>query len=217
MIEDLLDRFLASANQIALLDVRRDGSILAVNPAFAAFVQAPGEQLLDAAVEGFLTAGQVQRVEQWLSGSRLPDAPVLINFAAVDGTPFTLRCLVERSSDGLRLLGETEAELDRPAADELMKLNNELAVMARERARRERELERIRDELEEALEDLRTSYWHLQKIQEVLPICMGCGKIKTSGAQWATVADYLRENEIFLSHGYCPQCASDYETRHGLE
>ena len=67
-----------------------------------------------------------------------------------------------------------------------------------------------------SLEELKTTHWHLKKIQEILPLCMGCGKIKTGSASWTSLVDYLRENEIFVSHGYCPSCAEEYARRHGL-
>ena len=115
------------------------------------------------------------------------------------------------------LLGEREVDRDGAAAEELILANNELATLARERARRQRELERTRRELQATLDELRTSYWHLQKIQEVLPLCMSCGRVKTDAARWQSVAEYLKDNEIFLSHGYCPSCAELYAREHGLE
>ena len=61
--------------------------------------------------------------------------------------------------------------------------------------------------IKEAYEQLQNSFWHLRKIQEVLPICMGCGKVKTNNSSWEEVVQYLKNNALFLSHGYCPECA----------
>jgi response regulator RpfG family c-di-GMP phosphodiesterase len=61
--------------------------------------------------------------------------------------------------------------------------------------------------IRESYDQLQNSFWHLRKIQEVLPICMGCGKVKTDEASWEDVVDYLKSNALFLSHGYCPECA----------
>jgi adenylate cyclase len=60
--------------------------------------------------------------------------------------------------------------------------------------------------LKEAYDQLDKSFWHLRKIQEVLPICIECGKVKTSDSSWEDVVNYLRKNSMFLSHGYCPEC-----------
>lgn len=61
--------------------------------------------------------------------------------------------------------------------------------------------------MQDAYEQLQNSFWHLRKIQEVLPICMGCGKVKTNDSSWEDVVQYLKNNALFLSHGYCPECA----------
>lgn len=61
--------------------------------------------------------------------------------------------------------------------------------------------------LKTAYEQLNTSFWHLRKIQEILPICMACGKVKTIDSDWEDVVSFLKKNSMFLSHGYCPECA----------
>ena len=60
--------------------------------------------------------------------------------------------------------------------------------------------------LKTAYDQLDKSFWHLRKIQEVLPICMACGKVKTSDSSWEDVVSFLKDNSMFLSHGYCPDC-----------
>lgn len=59
-----------------------------------------------------------------------------------------------------------------------------------------------------ALKDLRDSHWHLRRLQELLPICAYCGKVRTSDDQWQSVESYLRDNSNFLTHGVCPECAA---------
>jgi hypothetical protein len=46
---------------------------------------------------------------------------------------------------------------------------------------------------------------------------MQCGKVKTKEAEWESVVDYLKANEIFLSHGYCPTCADAISREYGLD
>jgi len=70
---------------------------------------------------------------------------------------------------------------------------------------------RIRQEheaLEKTMRDLEQSHWHLDKVAEFLPICMECGKVKTADAHWEPIIDYFRKNELFLTHGLCPECAA---------
>jgi response regulator RpfG family c-di-GMP phosphodiesterase len=64
------------------------------------------------------------------------------------------------------------------------------------------------DTLSRALEDLRTSHWHLRRLQELLPMCAYCGKVRTGEDYWESVQTYLTENSDFLTHGICPECAA---------
>lgn len=60
--------------------------------------------------------------------------------------------------------------------------------------------------LQASYDHLDKSFWRLRKIQEVLPICMKCGKVKTTESSWEDVLTFLKNNSMFLSHGYCPEC-----------
>lgn len=214
-----MEQLLRSSRSTGLVDVDPAGRLAGANPAFATRLEVPGGELPGRPVTEFLTAPAAERVRSWMEGGEgsLPGEPVRLNFVSSAGAPFTLRCMVGWRDGGLRIVGESEVEEERGAAEELMRLNSELSNLARERARRQRELERTQGELEAALEELRTSYWHLQKIQEVLPLCMSCGKVKTSEAEWDSVVDYLKANQIFLSHGYCPACEAEVLRKYDLE
>jgi tetratricopeptide (TPR) repeat protein len=85
-----------------------------------------------------------------------------------------------------------------------------------ELARSYEELHELKEKLEFALEELQTSYWHIRKIQEVLPVCVRCGMVKTGDAEWQDVIDYLKQNTLFLSHGYCPACSEKVEADYDL-
>lgn len=215
MPADLLIRLLDSSSNIACLETDASGALTYVNSAFAAHVERNADELVGRAVFDLLSAADAGTVRDWLSDA-VPAEAVDLNFTLPDDTPFTLRCVAERNADGMRIAGEPNAA-DRAATAEVMRVNNEFATMVRELARRERELERIRGELETALNDLQTSYWHLQKIQEVMPVCMECGRVKAGDGGWETVIDYLKANQIFMSHGYCPACAEQAMRRFGLD
>jgi len=74
-------------------------------------------------------------------------------------------------------------------------------------------LEEDNQTLKAAYDHLDQSFWHLRKIQEVLPICMECGKVKTTDTSWEDVVNYLKKNTMFLSHGYCPDCAAKFKAQ----
>ena len=89
----------------------------------------------------------------------------------------------------------------------------EINALSNDSAARIEDLEKVRSTVEcenqtlkAAYKQLDTSFWHLRKIQEVLPICMGCRKVKTADASWEDVVSFLKNNSMFLSHGYCPDC-----------
>jgi response regulator RpfG family c-di-GMP phosphodiesterase len=101
------------------------------------------------------------------------------------------------SKENLRLTAELQRAVDE-------------ALSERERAERlqleEQDLSHRNDTLGRALEDLRTSHWHLRRLQELLPICTYCGKVRTGDDYWQSVEAYLAENSDFLTHGICPEC-----------
>jgi hypothetical protein len=55
-------------------------------------------------------------------------------------------------------------------------LNNQLATLARENARKTKELAQANARLESASEELNRTHWHLCKVAEVLPMALPAGK-----------------------------------------
>lgn len=90
--------------------------------------------------------------------------------------------------------------------EQLARVNNELAVLARESRRRTREYQQLAERLEATIAERDAAYWQLRKVQEVLPLCLGCDRVE-DGADWTALATFLRERAPFISHGYCPDCA----------
>jgi hypothetical protein len=49
----------------------------------------------------------------------------------------------------------------------------------------------------------------LAELRALLPICSGCGKIRSGDDYWHSVQDYLRKHTpLQFSHGLCPECAA---------
>lgn len=92
---------------------------------------------------------------------------------------------------------------------EIDSLSKDSAARVEDLKKAQSTIERENRILKVAYERLDTSFWHLRKIQEVLPICMGCGKVKTADASWEDVVSFLKNNSMFLSHGYCPDCENE--------
>ena len=199
-------RYLTASRTVHLLVAAPDGTIRSANPAMAASLGVPEAELVGRPVWGLLTDHDAALLRHRAGrGDRNYEEPLLLNFVDASHSPFTLECRCDVQPGYFVLVGEPPGVTAGAAHEDWLGMNNQLAVLARENARQNKELQQAKRELEAALSDLRDSHWHLKKLQEVLPLCMECGKVK-SGAKWESVVQYLKENALFLSHGYCPAC-----------
>ena len=83
----------------------------------------------------------------------------------------------------------------------LRRLNAELRAEIAARKRVDAEKERLIEELQSALAEIKT-------LQGILPICASCKKIRDDKGYWQHVEMYVRDHsEAEFSHGLCPECA----------
>ena len=161
-------------------------------------------------------SGLAERIARHRSaGQRGIAEEFLLNLVNASGSPFTLQCRMDTQRGHALIVGECAEGPDDRLRDELLHTNNQLAVLAREREAARQALERARDELAEVNEEqavtlkaLESSYWHIERIHELLPICMDCGEVKSADGSWQHLREFLMANakNPFLSHGYCPEC-----------
>lgn len=118
-----------------------------------------------------------------------------------------LLSLLKPIAEGHALLQENRKLIRQLAEINTLSKDSEARIKDLEKA--QSSIERENRTLKVAYEHLDTSFWHLRKIQEVLPICMRCGKVKTADATWEDVLNFLKNNSKFLSHGYCPDCGKE--------
>lgn len=197
------ESILWSSETIAVAHLSRDWRIINVNSAFRMVtgIDHPAGLSIVDLVSADDAAKWIEHTE-----SMYVEA-VLLNYIRAGSNVTTLRSRLYSMPEFVTLVAEIPVR-DLVDAEEIMKsLNDEITTLARENARSSHQLKRKSEELKTALHDLDTSYWHLKKIQEVLPICMYCHKVKSADNQWEDVADYLKKNSLFLSHGLCPTCA----------
>lgn len=70
-----------------------------------------------------------------------------------------------------------------------------------ERNRREKEREKLINDLESALAEIKT-------LKGILPICASCKKIRDDEGYWNQIESYIRDHsEAEFTHGICPECA----------
>lgn len=171
-----------------------EGDVVAAGPAVEAIAgdrTRIASALSDGAVAELLALGAEA------SGA---SAETLVHLTDPEGGRHSVIARVVRIEDNVLVTGRFPHGDHRRLVDEFQQMANELTVLSREYKRQARELEATMAERDR-------SYWHLKRIQEVLPICMDCGTIKPD-SDWTSVADYLHDNEIQLSHGLCPVCLS---------
>jgi signal transduction histidine kinase len=97
------------------------------------------------------------RLKGLLASEHRLESPVQLNFAAVSRVPFTLECWVDVQPDRATVLGQPTYRRDQDMQNELMAINQELAVLARERSRELRD-ERYEREAAERLDRERNAF-----------------------------------------------------------
>ncbi len=147
----LLAGHLASTQFVHLIVAAADGTIRGCNPAMAALLKRPADQLVGKSVWQFLPEADAAALRRRIEGAeRGQKERFLINVVDVHDEPFTLECLLDVQPDGFVLLGETPKRQEEGFRDEMVRLNNDLAVLTRENVRKSRELAKALADLKEA-------------------------------------------------------------------
>lgn len=181
------------------------GTIQTASTGFSSVLRTPNEDLIGASLFSFLALDSREALRASVgSGDR--QTHTTLTFESPLGGTFDIECWLDVQPLGFALVGCANQPGTAAYLETLEQLNNRLAVETREKARKAKELELVNRKLKDALAELDSMYWHLRKIQEVLPICVECGKVKTAEATWETLIEYFKANSRFLSHGYCPDC-----------
>jgi len=189
------------ADSVCLLVLDAEGCILRANRA--------AHRALDPLVAGepiwkLLTGGGASVLrEQLREACTAPVRGVQLNFSNGSSYALTLSCSIGWSGESYLLLGEALVERDQRTRQELLDLTRELVESNRERAK-------VATELERTLAELRSSHWHIRRIQEFLPTCCVCQNVRVTpgeeGAAWKSLSSFLAEHGLLMSHGYCPAC-----------
>ncbi len=202
-------RYLDEVKDLHFLALSPDGTISVCNKALAGRLQKTKEELIGRNISEVLTDESAAFLLENVDDTRNTQHKelLLLNFVDANLHPFTLQCSLDIRPDGFVIIGAPPVEKEQALQYELIGLNNQFSVLIRENERQRKALKKAHDELEKAHDDLRQSHWHLKKIQEVLPICSVCHKVKTGDGQWDSLLKFFHENSDFLSHGYCDECA----------
>jgi hypothetical protein len=191
-----LQSLLFKSRLVAYARFGPDGTLKDANPRFLSLI---GGGLDDRRLPQLVVEGQREEAAKLLRERRPSGTARNLHFAAGLESPVTLLVTWDWDAGDLILLGEAPIDDLEAAQTTLVKLSGRVSELARENAKRNAALEK-------ALADLSASHWHLRRLQELLPICSYCGKVRTGEDYWQSVEAYLAENADFLTHGVCPDC-----------
>jgi heme oxygenase (mycobilin-producing) len=204
-LSTFLERFLSGSSQIYHLQLDQEGVIQSCSPVLGNALGVPVKAVVGKNISELLVESDAQSFPERLkSGHGGQD--FILNFVGQNLSPFSVRATLFVQNHGSVLIAEREIADEGDLSRELIGLNNEFARLTRENQQKNRELTMAKDELTRAIEERDKSYWYIRKIQEVLPICMKCHKVKASSSSWESLKDFIQKNTDFLSHGYCPEC-----------
>lgn len=84
-------------------------------------------------------------------------------------------------------------------------------VVARNRARLDRDLDESLERESAAIEAREQATAALRRLQGIIPICSYCHQVRTEAGAWQQLDHYGREQtEADFSHGMCPKCAREH-------
>lgn len=72
-------------------------------------------------------------------------------------------------------------------------------------------LTRKNAELAKCCQEVEAALAQIQQLQELLPICSQCKRIRDDKNYWQQIERYLSQHsEVKFSHGYCPECYDEW-------
>jgi signal transduction histidine kinase len=112
-----------------------DGTIERCNDAVAMNVGVAATELVGRPLFDFVTTPDADRIREALRKTGRRAEPMLLNFCDARHAPYTLQCWLDVRQDGAILIGEPPLLDDQNAQRELLRVTQDLAVLARERSR----------------------------------------------------------------------------------
>jgi signal transduction histidine kinase/heme-degrading monooxygenase HmoA len=134
----LFGTFAAEAVDIHLFVLDPDGRIQTCNRAACHHLE-PDGTLDGRLLSDYMPEPDAARLRALLARPGRHETPERLNFAALNRVPFTLDCWLDVQPPGATLLGQPTFRRDQQLQNELMAINQELAVLSRERSREVRD------------------------------------------------------------------------------
>jgi signal transduction histidine kinase/heme-degrading monooxygenase HmoA len=130
----LVGTYAAGSRNVYFIRLSRDGTVRTANAA-AREQLAAGMPLDGRSIFAFMPEADASRLREMLAAPGRTAEPALLNFAAVNCTPCSLDCWLDVLPEEALLIGEPTFNRDRRMQDQLMAINQDLAILTRERSR----------------------------------------------------------------------------------
>lgn len=93
------------------------------------------------------------------------------------------------------------------ATRQLMKRSKEKEISNRELEKKHGEVTELKSALEERVTELETALARVKQLEDMIPICMYCKKIRDDKDYWQRLENYFAEHsDITFTHSICPEC-----------
>lgn len=129
------DAFLRYTYAVHCFRLSTDGTIETCNHAVAMNLGVAATELVGRPLFDFVTTPDADRIREALRTMGRRAEPMLLNFCDARHAPYTLQCWFDVRRDGAILIGEPPLLDDQNAQRELLRVTQDLAVLARERSR----------------------------------------------------------------------------------
>ncbi len=191
---DLIEQFLTTTDLLFVLVLDRELVIKEHNECFKKLLQLRhdclGEQLLSFLSPPSLDILPLAQHHNQLSTTLL--------FRAKDASLLRLRCrILKTADDGYLILGGHLMMAPDHILQEMTALTNEMANMARELHRKNR--------------DLVEAQAKIKTLSGIIPICSHCKEIRDDKGYWNQLEKFISEHsEAQFSHAICDKCLKKY-------
>ncbi len=116
-------------------------------------------------------------------------------------------CFLIPLDNGYLLFCERHSLRESRVLEQIGTMNNELINLQRDAAKKNHQLEKLKNELAERVAELEAAAARVKKLEGIIPICMYCKKIRDSREIWNNIEEYISEHsDALFSHGICPHC-----------
>lgn len=147
----LMARYLEGTRAVYLIVADLNGVVRDCSPQTAEALATSREELIGQALWDYLPENEASGLQKRIvAGERGSKDKFYLNLVDRHHAPHTVEFLFDVQPDGFVLLGEAPRKAEESFQEEMVRLNNELALLSRENARKSRALEKALAELKEA-------------------------------------------------------------------